>query len=63
MAAIRDKHLKLDQEKLDRARQILGAKTEREVIEGALDLILSEADLDRVLKRVESKGMIRKVFR
>lgn len=59
---VRDKHLKLDQEKLDQARQILGAKTEREAVEQALDLIISEEELDRLLKELEGKGTIKKVF-
>jgi hypothetical protein len=63
MAAIRDKHLKLDQEKLNRARQFLGTKTERETIENALDLLLAEGDLDRLLKQLGNKGAIKKIFR
>jgi hypothetical protein len=63
MATMRDKHLKLDQKKLDRAQQALGAKTKQEVIESALDLILNEAELDRLLEQLEGKGTIKKVFR
>lgn len=59
---VRDKHLKLDQEKLDQARQILGAKTEREAVAQALDLIISEEEIDRLLKELEGKGTIKKVF-
>lgn len=60
---VRDKHLKLDQEKLDCARQILGAKTEREAVEGALDLIISEEEIDRLLKELKGQGTLKKVFR
>ena len=60
---LRDKHLKLDQEKLDRARQILGARTERETVERALDLVVSEAELDRLLRELKGKGTLRRVFR
>ena len=63
MPAIRDKHLKLDQFKLDRARQLLGAKTERETIENALDLLLAEGDLERLLEQLGKKGTVKKVFR
>jgi hypothetical protein len=38
----RHKHLKLDQSKIDRAKKLLGAKTEQETIERALDLVLAE---------------------
>jgi len=63
MAAIRDKHLKLDQAKLNRARQFLGTKTERETIENALDLLLAEGDLERLLEKLGNKGTVKKVFR
>ena len=57
------KHLQLDQEKLDRARRILGAKTETETLDRALSIVVSEADIDRTLRKVRGKGRIRKVFR
>jgi phosphate uptake regulator len=63
MTAIRDKHLKLDQVKLNRARQFLGTKTERETIESALDLLLAENDLERLLEQLGNKGTVKKVFR
>jgi hypothetical protein len=59
---IRDKHLKLDQEKLDRVRSLLGAKTERAAIEQALELILSEAELDQMLQKLKGQGTIQKIF-
>jgi len=59
---IKDKHLKLNQEMLDQARQILGAKTEREAVEQALDLVISEEEIDRLLKELEGRGTIKKVF-
>lgn len=60
---IRDKHLQLDQIKLDEARHILGTQTERETVERALDLIISEKELDRVLKQLKRQGTIKKIFR
>ncbi|MBI4689403.1 MAG: hypothetical protein HY754_03920 [Nitrospirae bacterium] len=44
--AIRDKHLKLDQKKIDMARKILGAKTETETIEKAMEVLIQN---DRAL--------------
>jgi hypothetical protein len=41
-AVIKDKHLKLDQKKIDRAREILGAKTETEAIDKALDVVIQK---------------------
>lgn len=62
-AAVRHKHLQLDQGKLDRAKSILGAKTETEAIERALALVVNEAELDTVLKLARGRTRIRKVFR
>jgi hypothetical protein len=60
--ALRHKHVQLDQRKLDRARRALGARTERETFERALDLVVAEADIDRALKAVRRKGKLRRVF-
>ena len=48
-AAIRHKHLELDQDKLTRAKIVLGAKTETEAIERALALVVDEHELDKPL--------------
>ena len=61
--SLRHKHMQLDQGKLNRARQILRAKTETEALERALDIVVSEAEIDTALKKVRGKGRIRKVFR
>lgn len=39
--SIRDKHIRLDQKKIEKAMGILKAKTETETIEKALELIIS----------------------
>ena len=61
--SLRHKHLQLDQGKLDRARRILGAKTETEALDRALSIVVSEADIDTALRKMRRKGRIRKVFR
>ena len=61
--SLRHKHVQLDQGKLNRAREILGAKTETEALGRALDIVVSEAEIDTALKKVRGKGRIRKVFR
>ena len=53
---IKHKHMKLDQSKIDRAKELLGAKTERETIEHALDLVLAEASIVKVHRRVAAVG-------
>ena len=62
-AAIRHKHLQLDQGKLTRAKAVLGAKTETEAIERALALVVEEHTLDQPLKRAKGRMQLRKVFR
>jgi len=61
--SVKDKHLKLDQVKIDRAKEIFQAVTEREAIERALDLIIAEDDINAVLKAMRRKGTIKKIFK
>jgi len=61
--SLRHKHVQLDQGKLNRAKEILRAKTETEALGRALDIVISEAEIDTALKKVRGKGRIRKVFR
>ncbi len=63
MSSARHKHVVLDQKKLDKARRVLQARTERETLERALDLVLTDAELDAVLRRAGGKASLRKVFR
>ncbi|MBK8253609.1 MAG: hypothetical protein IPK82_13200 [Polyangiaceae bacterium] len=63
MNMVRHKHLKLDQSKIDRAKRLLGTDTERETIERALDLVLAEAPILQVHKRVKKVGGVEDVFR
>jgi hypothetical protein len=46
-AGRRNKHFVLDQGKLECARKVLGARTETETIERALDQIISEDERSR----------------
>jgi hypothetical protein len=39
--AVRHKHIQIDQDKLDRAKSVLDAKTETETIERALTLVIA----------------------
>jgi hypothetical protein len=61
--AIRHIHLKLDQRKIDQARRMLGARTEQETVERALDMVLAEARIVRVLRRAGGVGGFEDVFR
>jgi hypothetical protein len=62
VVGLRHKHLQLDQGKLDRARRVLGARTETETLDRALDLVVSEADIDRALREARRKTNLRRVF-
>ena len=53
---IRHKHLKLDQRTIDQARRALGAKTEQETLERALDLVLAEDRIVRLLRHGRGVG-------
>jgi hypothetical protein len=60
--AIRHKHLKLDQAKIDRARRLVGAKTEQDTLEQALDLLLSEGPILRAHRRTRRAAKLARVF-
>jgi hypothetical protein len=49
------KNLRLDQAKLDRAREILGAPTETETVEQALDTIIFQHEVSEGIRRIAGK--------
>ena len=59
---VRHKHVRLNQRKLDRARAILEAATETEAIEKALDMVLAEGEILKMLRRIKGKARIERVF-
>ena len=48
--------------KIDQAKKWLGAKTETEAIERALDLLVAEATINRALKKLGGQGRLQKVY-
>lgn len=60
--AIRHKHLKLDQTKIDTARRLLGLSTEQETVETALDLVIAEEPILRAHRKVRGVGSVVDVF-
>ena len=60
---IRHKHLRIDQDKLTRARKALGVGTETEALDRALALVVDEADIDSALRRTRGRGSLDKIFR
>ena len=59
---LRHKHLKIDQDKLDRARSLLGVKTEQETIDRALEVLLAERRIARAHQQVKGVGGFVDVF-
>lgn len=53
---VRRKNYRLDIVKLNRAKRILGTRTETETILRALDLVADEAELAKALKELVVKG-------
>jgi len=54
---IRHKHMRLDQQKIERVKKILKAKTEAEAMDKALDRVIQE-DHERLRKRKVMKRII-----
>jgi hypothetical protein len=62
-SAFLHKHVRIDQAKLDRVKEVLKAKTDTEALDRALGLIVSEAEINAVLRAAGGKGRLRKLFR
>ena len=60
---LRHKHVRIDQTKLEKARKVLDARTDTETLDRALSVIVNEADIDAVLRRIRGRGNLKKVFR
>jgi hypothetical protein len=60
--AIKHKHLRLDQTKIDKARRVLRVKTEQEAIERALELVIAEEPILRAHEEVRGVGGFTDVF-
>lgn len=56
------KNLRLSQAKLDRARRILGTRTETETVEQALDLVAFRQEAVEGVRRMAGSGSIQDVF-
>lgn len=60
--ALRHKHLKIDQAKLDRAKRILRLTTEQDTIDHALDAILAEETILRAHRKARRVGGMTDAF-
>lgn len=59
----RRKNVRLDQKKLRKAQRILGAKTETETIERALDLVVFQEEATAGMRRMIGKGGFTNYFK
>ncbi len=57
------KNLHIDQRKLNVARKVLGAKTETETVDAALDAIAFRKELAGGIRRVREAGGLRDIYR
>lgn len=62
MLPVRDKHVRLNQEKLKKVQSALGSATETQALEGAMDLVLAEAEILKTLRRIKGKGRVKRLF-
>ena len=62
-SALRHKHVRIDQAKLEKAKQVLDARTDTEALDRALTLVVTEGEIDAALRAVGGKGKLKKVFR
>ena len=61
-AAVRHKHMRLDQEKLNKVKLILGSASETEALDRAMDLVIAEDEILKILRNVRSKGRIVRII-
>jgi len=57
LTAVKNKHLKIDQKKIDFAKRYFGVETEREAIDRALSLLMEEEQIVKVMKPL--KGVLK----
>ncbi len=62
-SAVRRKSVPLSRAKLTRLRTILGAKTDAEAVDRALNIAITDAAIDPALRRTGGKAALRRVFR
>lgn len=60
--SVRHKHLRLNQGKLERVKSVLRCATETEALESAMDLVLTEAEILKTLRRIKGKGRVKRLF-
>ena len=59
---LKRKNYYLDEKKIHRVRAILGAKTETEAIDAALNIVVFRREILKSLEKVAGKGGVEKIF-
>lgn len=66
MARIQDrtvrKNMRLRQELIDRAREILGTSTETETVEQALELVAFRKEVSEGIRRISGTGGVQDIY-
>lgn len=52
----------LDPDKISTVRKITKAKTDTEAIDKAMDIVIADSDIRRILKSIGGKGKIRDIY-
>jgi hypothetical protein len=60
---MRHKHVRIDQAKLEKAKKVLEARTDTETLDRALALVVSEAEVDAVLRGARGTTRLKKIMR
>jgi hypothetical protein len=56
------KNMRLRQDLLDQARMVLGAKTETETVEEALELVAFRKEVAEGIRRIVGSGALRDIY-
>ena len=56
------KNMRLRQELIDRAREILGTDTETETVEQALELVAFRKEVSNGIRRISGTGGVRDIY-
>lgn len=60
--AVVRKNMRLRQELIDRAKKILGTKTETETVEQALELVAFRREVSRGIRRIAGSRSMRDIY-
>ncbi|MEE8423067.1 MAG: hypothetical protein V3S49_00845 [Thermodesulfobacteriota bacterium] len=63
VATLKYKHIRMDQEKIDRVKKIFYTTTDTEAVDKALEFVIGEKKINRALKSVGGKGHVKKIFK